>query len=105
MRIEIPDLFDALRRIDERDGGSPADSSSNRCQPAFYALRRGERGIFDTETFSPAATQDDMSCPLMGPMLLGMSTEGTTCTGECCNKLQQTIVRGICGLPAEVAGR
>ena len=71
MRIEIPDLFDALRRIDE--GGGVARGWFFEPMPAYILTRYEDvkAAFLDTETFSPAATQEAMSFPLMGPTFLG----------------------------------
>lgn len=71
MRIEIPDLFDVLRRIDE--SGGVARGWFFEPWPAYILTRYDDvkAAFLDTETFSPAATQETMSFPLMGPTFLG----------------------------------
>ncbi|WP_123027915.1 cytochrome P450 [Mycolicibacterium stellerae] len=71
MRIEIPDLFQALRQIDDR--GGIARGWFFDPVPAYILTRYDDvkAAFLDTATFSPAATQKVFSFPLMGPTFLG----------------------------------
>ncbi|MGB3481109.1 MAG: hypothetical protein WBB07_02680 [Mycobacterium sp.] len=71
MRIEIPDLFDVLRRIDERGGAARGWFFEPLSAYIFDALRQRESGIARYRNVSPAATQEAMSFPLIGPTFLG----------------------------------
>lgn len=71
MRMEFPNFHDALRLIDQRGGVArvwffPA-------MPAYVLTRYDDvRAAFlDTGTFSPRATQELLTFPLLGPTFLG----------------------------------
>ena len=71
IRIEISDLLDVLRRIDER--GGVARGWFFEPMPAYILARYDDVKVAfrDTETFSPAATQEAMWFPLIGATFLG----------------------------------
>ena len=103
MRIEIPDLFGVLHRIGER--GGVARGRFFEPMPAHIVTRYDEvkAAFLDTEAFSPAATQEAMSFPLMGPTFLVMRPKPLRAP-ESGARPSANIARGICGLPTDTEG-
>lgn len=103
MRIEIPDLFDVLHCIDERGGVDCGWFFEP--MPAHIVTRYDEvkAAFLDTEMFSPAATQEAMSFPLMGPTFLVMRPKPLRAP-ERGARPSANIARGRCGLPTDTEG-
>jgi cytochrome P450 len=71
MGIEVPNLIEALRAIDEGGGVAPAWFFDG--MPCYVMTRHEDvhQACLNTEVFSPRATQEMLTFPVLGPTFLG----------------------------------